>query len=127
MLTRLSRAVAGKIAAGIALVVALFAIVASDLPGLIGGADAFPYPYPYWWILGSFASDILALVAAYGAWQTQKWGLMLLILINLFWLFQAISTMLLAADTGSFVVGVVGLFLHLVTIVLCLWREPVPR
>jgi hypothetical protein len=125
-MARLSRATAGKIAAGIALVVALVAIVTYDLPGLLGGADAVPHPYAYWLVLGSFASDMLALVAAYGVWHAQKWGAILLILVNLFWIVQAISTMLLAADTASFIFAVVSLILHLVTIALCLWREPVP-
>lgn len=125
-MARLSRAVAGKIAAGVALVVALFAIVTYDLPGLTGGAAAFPRPYPYWLILGSFASDMLALVAAYGAWQARRWGAILLILVNLFWIVQAVSELLLAADTVSFVVAVALLILHLATIALCLWREPVP-
>lgn len=125
-MVRLSRAMAGKIAAGIALVVALFAIVSYDLPGLLGGAEAVPHPFAYWIILGSFASDMLALVAAYGAWHAQKWGAILLILVNLFWLIQAVSTMLLAPDSASFVLAGVLLILHLVTIALCLWREPVP-
>lgn len=122
-MTTLPRAAALKIATGISLVVAVHEIFFHDLPGLIGGAEAFPLPY--WIILGSFTSDILALAAAYGAWRGQKWGTILLICVNLFWLIQASGGLLIANGPFDLAFAGVLLVLHLITIVLCLWREPV--
>jgi len=119
----LSRTRALKIAAVIAVVVAIFAIVTYDLPGLSGGVDQFLDPYPYGIILGSFASDVLALVAAYGAWNGKKWGAVLLIFVQLYWLIQAVSGLIIATDTFALAFAAVSLILHLVVTALCLWRE----
>lgn len=122
-LRKLTRATALKIAAVLSLFVGLIGIVGYDLPNLMLGAAASEDPY--WLVIGSFVTDILAFVAAYGAWRGQKWGAVLLILINAFWLIQAIATLLFGTTTFDFVFSSVMLIHHSIVIALCLWRERV--
>lgn len=44
-------------------------------------------------MLGSFASDVLAFVAAYGALRRQVWGAVLLLVVNAYWLLLAVATL----------------------------------
>ncbi len=123
-MSRMTRSTALRIAAVLSLVVALIGLVTYDLPNLALGAAGSTSPFPL--VLGSAASDVLALVAAYGAWRGQKWGAVLLILINLFWLVQAVDGLLFDPSTFGLVFAGVMLVHHLVVIALCLWRERVP-
>lgn len=118
---QLTRSTALKIAAVLSLIVALIGIVSYDLPNLMLGAAASQSPYPL--VLGSFVTDVLAFVAAYGAWRNQKWGTVLLLLIMVFWLIQAMFGLLFG--TTGFELGFASVMLvhHVVVIVLCLWRE----
>ncbi|GAA2374606.1 hypothetical protein Cme02nite_03790 [Catellatospora methionotrophica] len=119
----MTRSTALKIAATLSVVVAIIGIAMFDLPNLTLGAQHSRDPFAI--VLGSFASDILALVAAYGAWRTQKWGAVLLVGVNMFWLVQAIGSLLLDTSLGETVFASVMLVHHLVVITLCLWRERV--
>lgn len=120
-MSQLTRATALKIAAVLSLIVALIGLVAYDLPNLIVGAAGSQYPYAL--VLGSFVTDVLAFVAAYGAWRSQKWGAVLLILINAFWIVQAVTTLLFGATQFDLVFSSVMLVHHVVVVMLCLWRE----
>ncbi len=122
-MSQLSRPTAFKIAAVLSLIVGLIGIFGYDLPNLMLGAAASEDPY--WLVIGSFISDILVFVGAYGAWRGKKWGAVLLILINAYWLVQAISTLLIGSTTFDLVFSSVMLIHHVVVIALCLWREPV--
>lgn len=122
-MSTLTRSTALKIAAVLSVIVAVIGIVFYDLPTLAAGAAAAEGEFPL--VLGSFATDVLAFVAAYGAWRSQKWGAVLLIVINAFWLVQAVSS--LFVDTGTFAVAFAAVMFthHVVVIALCLWRERV--
>jgi hypothetical protein len=122
---QLTRPTALKIAAVLSLIVAAIGVVLFDLPNLRLGAQASREPFAL--VLGSFATDILAVVAAYGAWRGQKWGAVLLIFINGFWLLQAVGSLLFDTTTGETVFASVMLVHHVVVILLCLWRERVVR
>lgn len=100
-----------QLAAGISVVVALFGIVAYDVPTLLDGADASRDPY--WIVLGSFASDVVALVAAYGAWRRQLWGAVLLIVVNVFWMVQVVGTLFDPSDGADIAFAIVMGVLHL--------------
>lgn len=119
----ITRSTALRIAAVLSLAVAVIGIVFYDLPNLTLGAAASESPFPL--VLGSSASDVLALVAAYGAWRGQKWGAVLLILVNGFWVVQAVAGLLFDASAGETLFAAVMLVHHVVVIVLCLWRERV--
>ncbi len=122
-MNQLKRSTALKIAAVISLGVATIGIVFYDLPNLMLGAAASLDPFPL--VLGSFATDILAFVAAYGAWRNQRWGAILLLLITAFWVIQALLTLLFSTSTIDTVFSTVMMAVHILAIVLCLWREPV--
>lgn len=122
-MNQMSRLTAFKIAAILSLIVALIGIFGYDLPNLMLGAAASEDPY--WLVIGSFVSDILVFAGAYGAWRGKKWGAVLLILINAYWLIQATSTLFMGSTTFDFVFSSVMLIHHVVVIALCLWREPV--
>jgi peptidoglycan/LPS O-acetylase OafA/YrhL len=107
-----------RIAASISVVVALLAIAFYDIPSLVEGADASRDPY--WLVLGSFATDIVALVAAYGAWRRQVWGVVLLLVVNVFWTLQAVGTLLDPEHGADVVVALVMLALHAIVVWCCL-------
>jgi len=117
----LTRPTALKIAAILSVIVGVIGIVTYDIPNLMLGAAASTSPY--WLVIGSFVTDILVFVAAYGAWRSQKWGAVLLILINSYWMLQAITGLLFGITTFDFVFASVMLVHHIIVIILCLWRE----
>ncbi|BCB76736.1 hypothetical protein GCM10022251_49980 [Phytohabitans flavus] len=119
----MSRSTALKIAAVLAVLVAIIGIALYDLPNLVLGADESESPFGL--VIGSFTSDVLALVAAYGAWRAQKWGAVLLIVVNAFWIVQAITSLLVDTAAVEMVFSSVMLVHHIVVITLCLWRERV--
>ena len=119
----MTRATALRIAAALSVLVAVIGITAFDLPNLVLGAADSKAPFAL--VLGSFTSDVLALVAAYGAWRGQKWGAVLLLAVNGFWLVQAIGSLLFDTTSGELVFAALMLVHHLVVITLCLWRERV--
>jgi hypothetical protein len=119
----MTRSTALRIAAVLSIVVAVIGITMFDLPNLRLGAAGSRDPFAL--VLGSFTSDVLALVAAYGAWRGQKWGAVLLIVVNTFWLIQAIASLLFDSTAGEMVFASVMLVHHLAVITLCLWRERV--
>ncbi|MBU2665224.1 hypothetical protein KOI35_17105 [Actinoplanes bogorensis] len=119
----MTRSTALRIAAALSVLVAIIGVVAYDLPGLIAGADGSHGPFAL--VLGSFTSDVLALVAAYGAWRQQKWGVVLLIAVNAFWIVQAVTSLLFDEGGPALAFASVMLVHHIVVISLCLWRERV--
>ena len=119
----MARTTALKIAAVLSVLVAVIGITVFDLPNLVLGADGSKDPFAL--VLGSFTSDILALVAAYGAWRTQKWGAVLLIVVNAFWIVQAVGSLLFDSTGSELAFASVMLVHHVVVITLCLWRERV--
>jgi uncharacterized membrane protein (DUF2068 family) len=120
----MSRATALRIAAALSVLVAVIGVVLFDLPNLFLGAEESAAPYLL--VLGSFTSDVLAFVAAYGAWRTQKWGAVLLIVINAFWIVQAVSSLLFDRTAVEFAFASAMLVHHIVVVWLCLWRERMP-
>lgn len=124
-MTAMTRSTALKLAAVLSVLVALIGITLFDLPNLVLGAGGSKAPFAI--VLGSFASDVVALVAAYGAWRGQKWGAVLLIVVNAFWLVQAVGSLLFDSTAGEMAFAAAMLVHHVVVISLCLWRERVVR
>jgi len=119
----MTRSTALRIAAVLSVLVALIGIGLFDLPNLVLGARDSAAPFAL--VLGSFTSDVVALVAAYGAWRSQKWGVVLLIVVNAFWIVQAIASLLFDSTLTEVTFAAVMLVHHIVVISLCLWRERV--
>lgn len=122
-MSAMTRSTALKAAAVLSVLVALIGIGLFDLPNLVLGAQDSEDPFAL--VLGSFTSDVLALVAAYGAWRSQKWGAVLLIAVNAFWIVQAIASLLFDSTGAELAFASVMLVHHIVVITLCLWRERV--
>ncbi len=120
---RMTRSTALRIAAALSVLVAIIGIALFDLPNLVLGARDSEAPFGL--VLGSFTSDVLALVAAYGAWRLQKWGAVLLIAVNAFWIVQAVTSLLFDRTGAELLFASVMLVHHVVVISFCLWRERV--
>ena len=110
-----------RVAAIISIVVATFSIVLYDLPTLAKGASGSDDPFAL--VIGSFATDVVALVAAYGALRRQRWGVIALIVVQSFWALQAG----VALVDGDVVIGATMLCVSLFCIWCCLAREDLPE
>ena len=129
-MNKLTRSNALKIAAVIVLVLALLDMIVFELPDLMRGMDAVNQAAnagqgpPFFMVLLSFVFDILAIPAAYGAWRTQRWGVILVIVISVFNIINNILAALFAPWMTIRIVAGVLVFVYLGVIYLCLRREP---
>jgi hypothetical protein len=119
---RFGRARLWRWAAVLSVVVALMGLIGYDVPSLIDGADASPDPY--WLVIGSFASDVVALIAAYGTWQRQRWGVVLLIVANVYWMVQVVGTLFDPVDGADVAFALVMGVVHVFTLWCVLRHEP---
>lgn len=106
-----------RVAAIISIVVATISIVVYDLPTLAKGASGSDDPFAL--VIGSFATDVVALIAASGALRRQRWGVIALIVAQSFWALQAG----VALVDGAAVLGATMLCVSLFCIWCCLARE----
>ncbi len=122
---RLSRPTALKIAAVLSFLLGLYGIV-SALPYLDRGAadlsQAGDAP-PYLVILLGFALSIVRIVAAFGNWQNQRWGIVLTLLANALVALTSMPGILYAPTTYLRVSATITTLLAIVIIALCFWRE----
>ncbi len=109
-----------RVAAVISIVVATISIVVYDLPTLAKGASGSDDPFAL--VVGSFASDVVALIAAYGALRRQRWGVIALVVVQSFWALQAGVALI----DGEAVLGATMLCVTLFCIWCCLAREDLP-
>lgn len=130
----MTRSTALKIAAIITLVLALADLFIYEMPALMLGQAAVDQVAngdgsgpPFFMVLLQSAFDILAIVAAYGAWRAQRWGVILLIVISAFSVLSGSAGAIFAGDATTRIFAAVGVVLALAAIVLCLWRERVPQ
>ena len=109
-----------RVAAVISIGVAAISIVLYDLPTLAKGASGSDDPLAL--VVGSFATDVVALIAAYGALRRQRWGVIALLAVQSFWALQAG----VALVDGQAVLGATLLCVSLFCIWCCLAREDLP-
>jgi hypothetical protein len=129
-MNKLSRSTALKIAAVIVLVLALLDMIVYEIPFLTSGmavldlaANADQGP-PFFMVLLSFAVDVLAIVAAYGAWRAQRWGVILVIVISAFNSINNALAAVFAPWMATRIFAAVSVIVYLGVIYLCLRREP---
>ena len=129
-MNQLSRSTGLKIAAVIVLVLALVNMVVYDIPFLAQGmvaldqaANAGGGPNFFDVILG-FAFDVLAIVAAYGAWRAERWGVILIIIVSAYNCFNNALAAVFAPWVATQIFAAVSVVLYLGVIYLCLRREP---
>jgi len=129
-MNKLSRSTALKIAAVIVLVVALLDMFVYELPDLMRGMAAVDQASmvdggpPFSMVILGFAIDVLTMVAAYGTWQAQRWGVILVIVISAFNCISGAFGTIFAPDNSTRIFAAVAVLLSLSVIYLCLRREP---
>ncbi len=108
-----------RVAAIISIVIATVSVALYDLPTLAKGASGSDEPFAL--VLGSFATDIVALVAVYGVFHRQRWGVVTLIVVQAFWALQAGASLV----DGAAALGATMLCVTLFCIWCCLARGDV--
>lgn len=132
-MSRLTRPTALKIAAVIAAVLGLIEIFLYQLPDLIRGQATVDLEAatnggpPFFLIPIQFAIHAIALVAAYGAWRSQRWGVVLLIVLSVLNIVPGLLGALFAPSPATRVYAAVVVVLNILIVVLCLWRERKPQ
>ncbi|MFN8445361.1 MAG: hypothetical protein U0175_31520 [Caldilineaceae bacterium] len=124
-MNRLARSTALKIAAVLSFVLGLGAIYLF-LPSLSRGAIALygqPDIPPYPVVVIALALALVRIIAAYGAWQSQRWGIVFTILANGFDSVTAVPGVLYARTPALWLTAISTVILSMIVIVLCLWRE----
>ncbi len=121
----LSRATALKIAAVLSVLLGIVSI-ANTLPliarGATGVAQSSDSP-PYVILMVGLLTGVIGIVAAYGAWNQQRWGIILTILVNLLNGLSAVPGILFAPQPGLMITAVATVIVSILIIVLCLWRQ----
>ncbi len=131
-MNRLNRPTALKIAATITLLMSLVQIFVYELSDLIRGAAAVDQVAaanggpPYIAVLIGFVVSIIGVVAAYGTWRAQKWGIVLAIIVSVFGELDGLGGILFAPLLTTRIMAGVGVVLYLLVVLLCLWRERKP-
>jgi hypothetical protein len=131
-MNRLTRANALKIAAVLMALLALFDAVFYEIPALLQGQAAVDAAAntaggpPFFMVITTFTIDIVAIIAAYGAWNAQRWGVVLLVITAILTTLPGLAGMLLAPDLSTKIMAGIGAILGIVVVVLCLWRERRP-
>lgn len=110
-----------KIAAVLSVLVALAGLALYDLPNLPQGPAGVEEPYAL--VVLSFASDVLAFVAAFGTWRRERWGIVVCLVVNLYWVVQSVTTLVNPTQAGDTAFALVMLAVHAVTIWFLLARE----
>lgn len=120
-----SRSTALKIAAVLSLIVNGYSAVFA-LPLVAQGADTVnqnPEMIPYFVLLLSLVVGVIGIVAAYGAWKQQRWGIILTIVTALINGLSAAPGLNMAPTEMFRVFAIAGVTLSAVIIVFCLWRD----
>ena len=129
-MNKLTRSNGLKIAAVIVLVLALLDMFIYEIPDLMRGMAAVDQASvaeggpPFFMVILSFAMDVVAIVAAYGTWQAQRWGVILVIVISAFNCISGAFGAIFAPDGSTRILAAVAVIMSLSVIYLCLRREP---
>lgn len=124
----LSRSTALKIAAVLSALMGIVSI-ANTLPLIARGATGVaqsPDSPPYAILMVGLLTGVIGIIAAYGVWNQQRWGIILTLLINLINGLGAVPGILFAPQPGLRITAVVTVVVTILIVVLCLWRERKP-
>ncbi len=124
----LSRATALKVAAILSALMGIVSI-ATTLPliarGATGVAQSTDSP-PYFVLMMALLLSVIAIVAAYGAWNQQRWGIILILVVNLLNGLSAVPGILFAPVPALRVTSISTVVVTILIVVFCLWRERKP-
>ena len=125
---RFSRPTALKLAAILAGLNALsgFAMSIPLIPRGAAELDQTLDSPPYFVVVASLVICTISVIAAYGTWQQQRWGVILMLLINAIGALLAAPGIFGAPTTLLSIAATAGVLSSIVVIVLCLWRDPKP-
>ncbi|MEJ2354097.1 MAG: hypothetical protein P8Y03_30340 [Anaerolineales bacterium] len=124
-MNRLSRPTALKIAAVLSFLLSASGVIFS-LPLIAQGATAVEQggeTPPYFILLVALIVGVVGVVAAFGAWKGQRWGIILTIFANVVNGLSAAPGMLFAPTPGLLIAASVTVVLGIAIIVLCLWPD----
>jgi peptidoglycan/LPS O-acetylase OafA/YrhL len=120
-MNRLSRPTALKIAAVLSFLLSAFTILQVFL---IGAQAANQADGPgFSGVMFALALGVTGALAAYGAWNQMRWGIILTIIVNLINALLAAPGILAAPTPFLTVSATINVVLGVVIIVLCLWRD----
>jgi hypothetical protein len=121
----LTRSTALKIAAFLSALMGFISIVGS-LPYIARGATAVSQSSdtpPYFILMIGLLTGVIGIVGAYGAWNQQRWGIILTILANLVNGLSAAPGILFAPNSMLLAAATVTVIVSILIILFCLWRE----
>ena len=124
-MNRLSRSTALKTAAVLSFLLSASGLIFS-LPLIAQGATAVDQggeTPPYFILLLGLIMGVVGVVAAFGAWKGQRWGIILTIFANVVNGLSAAPGMLFAPTPGFLIAASVTVVLSIAIIVLCLWPD----
>ncbi len=124
----LSRSTALKIAAVLSFLLGAFGVVAT-LPLIFAGSVAvngMANTPPFIVIVLGLMTGIVSVVAAYGAWKGQRWGVVLTIVANLVNGLSAVPGVLFSPGPELWMLATLTVVVSIIIIVLCLWRDRRP-
>ncbi len=123
----LSRSTALKIAAALSFLMAVFTVVFA-IPLLTRGADAVDSVAgveapPFFILVISLILAIVAMVAAYGTWKQQRWGIILTIIVNTISGITALPGLIIPVPFSALWWSALpGVVIPILVVILCLWR-----
>lgn len=121
----LSRSTALKIAAVLSAVLGTLSLIGA-LPLIARGASSVAQSNdspPYAILIVALVTGIIAIVAAFGTWKRQRWGIILTILVNLINGLGAVPGIQAAPTPFLTYAATATVIVSVLIIVLCLWRE----
>lgn len=119
----LSRSTALKAAAVISFLLSAYSIVVS-LPMIAAGEAANnnnPQSIPFVGLMLGLVLGVIGVIAAYGAWKQQRWGVILTILVNLVNSLLSSPGILDGPNAPFFISALMTVIPGVLIIMLCLW------
>lgn len=77
-------------------------------------------------IVAGFVLAIVMITAAYGAWNRQRWGIVLTLLANTLDALLAVPGIFFAPTESAQLSAAVGVLGSIIICLLCLWRDRKP-
>ena len=81
---------------------------------------------PYFVVVSSFALAVVSMIAAYGTWRMQRWGIILTLLASALGALLSAPGIFAAPTTLLAIAATLGTLISIAIIILCLKRDPKP-